>query len=69
MQIEQWVKTIESTKLNKKEKYVWIYKPVKHTDLDNHIVIRLVQWRNGSKYSCMRGGWKIYAKESIDKTQ
>lgn len=69
MLIEQWVKTIESTKLNKKEKYVWIYKPVKHTDLDDHIVIRLVQWRPGSKYSCMRGGWKIYSKESIDKTQ
>ena len=66
MQIEQWVKTIETTKLNRKEQYVWIYKPVKHTDLDNHIIIRLVQWRPGSAYSVKRGGWKIY-KNSIDK--
>tara|TARA_R100000734_G_C3307738_1_gene98316 strand:- start:118 stop:327 length:210 start_codon:yes stop_codon:yes gene_type:complete len=69
MQIENWVKTIESTKLNKKEQYVWVYKPVLHTDLDNHIIIRLVQWRPGSGYSIRRGGWKIYSKESIDNNK
>ncbi len=60
MQIEQWVKTIESTKLNKKEKYVWVYKPVKHTDLDNHVIIRLVVYNGSHKNTVKRGGWKIY---------
>jgi hypothetical protein len=53
-----------TNKFDKQQKYVWIYKPVEKTDLNDHIIIKLIQWRNGSGYACKRFGWKIY---SLDK--
>tara|TARA_B100001094_G_scaffold88853_1_gene84948 strand:+ start:340 stop:543 length:204 start_codon:yes stop_codon:yes gene_type:complete len=61
MQIEQWIKKIGQTKIDKvNEEYVWMYKPVLHTDLDNHIIIRLVACSGQQKHHIKKGGWKIY---------